>query len=475
MKLKGLIFTLLFLSFFFIASLPTFLSSKVGKNLVTQLIRKKGIKNFSADSLSFTWFGPQKIKGLKASFNNLDISAEGLETNLFLWEGIKLNKINKESLFKFKLSASIKNGSFQIIQNGSSASLTNINGSITPQTALSTFDIFLKGKSSEGNEKGEFEFFATLNKNSYIGNLKLANFPTITLDEIILASQTDKKGAFSTILGPTTDLSFLFNFTDASGKLDIDLTSTNVNTKFSAIYSNNSITLDSSLDAKVNLTESLSRYFLKEINPLLIYSARGYSPIDIHIPQNGLYLPLHPFQLDELKLDNARIDLGKIRTKNGENLNTIISLMKYHFLQNVEEMDVWCTPAFIKIDKGILYSSRMDLLLDDTIHICTWGSVNLIHQKVKMTLGLTSQALKKSFGIEELPPDYVMQIPLKGTTTNLKINKKQAAGKIAALIALETVDKQTSLGRLLRSLKKDREEQSKIPPPSLPFPWENRN
>src|SRR5258706_13431620 len=102
-----------------------------------------------------------------------------------------------------------------------------------------------------------------------------------------------------------------------------------------------------------------------------------------------------------------------------------------------------------------------------------------------MILGLTAQCLKKAFGINNLPPNYILQIPLKGPMDNVKLDTKKATSKITALmlwqksaLAAGSIGK-GSTGVLLQDLigklatLPDKDKQA--PSPKHPFPWEKES
>ena len=450
--------------------LPYFLSTSPGKGLVVKLIHKKGYENFSAEELSLKWMGPQKIEGLKLQTDSFDITAKTFETDLNLLE---LLTTSRKNILTKKIRIDLKDASIEVTHPDiAPASLTDINGSINFYGKNKKIILKLTGNSEDNGKTGNFDLSTSIDNNAYIGDINLKNFPTDAIDELLVFYLKISRGTITEILGPKTDLHSSFKIIDSNGPIDIDLSSTNAKASIKANYNDNAITLNESVNISLNLTEKLSKYLLNDINPLLIYGIHAYFKIQITISNDGFYLPINPFKLNDLRIDNSMIDLGKIRTKNGSNLSLIIGIMKFRSLLDVDEMNIWCTPVYIKIKDGTAYTSRMDAILADALHICTWGHINLNTKKVNMTLGLTAQALKQGFGISNMPSSYVMQVPMKGTTNKLKIDKSAAAAKIAALLALQSTDSSSIFGQILGAFKHIGDDQSDIPPPIRPFPWE---
>ena len=476
MKLKTFIFTLfsiILITLLFIAFIPTLLSTDIGKKSLVKLVQKNGYKNFSANSFALSWRGPQKIEGLRLYSDSLDFIANHFETDMDFLSLLNLSKFDNKAIISLKAKISLKDASLKInYPNMPIANLTDINGDIVTNGEDQPINILLTGKSLINDQAGTFDVSSSVGHNIKIGTIKLKNFPTIAFDEIIFQDLDPNKGIITQILGQKTNLNSTFKIINSEGTIVLDVLSSHVKSKLSANYLNGIITLNAPLDASIILSEKLCKTLIKDVNPLLIYGLKAFNPIKIKISPEGFSLPIHPFNLEEVKVENAMIDFGKILTKNGKNISTVIGIMKYHSLEEVKEMNIWCGPVNVKISGGTLFSSRMDALLADEIHICTWGAVDLLSKKIKMTLGLTAEALERGFGIKDMPSNYVMKIPMKGTTEYLKIEKGPAAAKIAALLALQSAEKKSVFGQILDAFKHAGEDQSDVPPPILPLPWE---
>lgn len=472
-KLIWIILFLLALSVAFFISIPALLSTPIGKKIVVNFVQKKGYKSFSADCIKLRWFGPQRIVGLHFNSESLEFSAKLFETDMDFKSLINLSKLDNKAIVDLKTKILLEDASLKITDpNMPIANLSEINGNIVTSGEDRPITVLLTGKSVIDGEEGNFDISSVIGHEIKTGTITLKNFPTISFDELFFEKSDQNKGLISQILGQKSNLTSTFKIVNSEGTIFIDIASSNLRARVSANYSKGLITLNAPLDAALILSEKLSLSLLKDVNPLLIYGLKAFSPVKIKIPEGALSLPVSPLNLKELKIENAMVDFGKILTKNGPNISTIIGIMKYHSLEDVKEMTIWCTPVFIKIVNGKLFTSRMDALLADEIHICTWGAIDLASKKIKMTLGLTSQALERGFGIKDMPPDYVMKIPMKGTTDNPKIEKGLAAAKIAGLLALQSAEKKSIIGQIFDTIKHAAEDQSDVPPPYLPYPWE---
>jgi hypothetical protein len=192
------------------------------------------------------------------------------------------------------------------------------------------------------------------------------------------------------------------------------------------------------------------------------------NPITLRIEPQGFSLPI-PYSLEKLKIGHATLNLGKIKVPSNEALATLVSLLKATRIS--KEMNIWAAPVSFSLNHSKLELGRLDALLADSIHICTWGSINLLTNHLEMNLGLPADTLESSFGIKNLPANYVMKIPVQGTLQNPEIVKGPAAAKIAALVAAGQIPKKGFLGGIAELISKPKQEKD-IPPPARPFPWE---
>ena len=460
---KRLFLTLLFLLITSIAFSPHLLSTKIGNKFLTKIFIKKTKYPFHSEKMHFSWFGPQRIEGLKFSTKNIDVYVESFSSDIGFIKLITL--INQKNIFSLNAKSDIKNANIVIkYPNFTKAHLTNIFGS----TNLVNQKLILKlqGKTILLNKTGSFDINASYDKKNITGTCNFLNFPSITLDEIISLYNKRDKGFLTKLLGDNVNLKTSFNISDEKGPINLDISSENLKTTIFANYFTNLITFRKPIIANFILTKDFSSFLSKEENPNLIYSK---NPIKIQIAPEGLLLPINPFALKELSIDNAYLDLGKLKAQNRGKLRLIMSAMTQKAF-NSEEIEIWCGPVEIQIKNGTLYISRMDMLIDRSIHICTWGYIDLIKDKVKMTLGITAQALNYSFGITNLPKNYVLQIPIRGSLTDIKIDTSQAAYKIAALKAIKIQD--NIFSQIIDLLKQKYDDQSNVPAPRRPFPWE---
>ncbi|MBX7065751.1 MAG: hypothetical protein K1X28_00830 [Parachlamydiales bacterium] len=405
--------------------IPQIASTAIGKPLFVRALAKKSQADVQVDSLKLSWFGPQVFQGV--SFQRDAVSGSFQEL------------IIEAPFWKFSGAFQLKKGEISY-QGGK---VEQVEGQIVGN------DFTLTGITLQGHISLKGQVYSKLH---FHVQIDIKQFPLIVIDQKLDA-----------LLGPTLDLFGTISMDEGKGNIDLSATAANGQTHLKGILTEQGMTLSAPLDASIRLTPEMSALLLKDANPLFVTGVSSANPVRLHIEPDGFFFPL-PFSLVNLKVGNATLDLGKVRCQNGESLQTIVALLKADLLTRAPEMNAWFTPVSFQISGGVLKAGRMDALLADSIHICTWGKIDLVKDKLDMILGLPADALEKAFGIKDLPKNYVLKIPVKGTTKKPEIDKTAAAAKIAGLIAIP----KTGIFEGLFSKK----EEKDIPKPIRPFPWE---
>jgi hypothetical protein len=120
--------------------------------------------------------------------------------------------------------------------------------------------------------------------------------------------------------------------------------------------------------------------------------------------------------------------------------------------------------------KGLVETGRMDVLLARSVHICTWGSIDLLRDRIGMRVGIPGETIEKWLGVQDLSPDYVLSMAITGSAQNPEYDFAETGIKIASLAA-RGLSGEGTIGKWIKSWVPavDRE----IAPPAIrPFPWE---
>lgn len=480
--------TLLVLIFLGGLSLPMMASTSFGKKVIVSILSKKMKGNLKVGSWHLTWFGPQVIQSTEFQSNQLEFSFTKFRADLPFWSLFSFSQFEKSLLHTLDGELELLHADLSLHPlHEPSAHFADLNGLLSGSKGQD-INLTLSGNTQIQNIKGSLNVEANINSIEEVFSrlplfikINLASFPTIGLDRWTHSLKLKKRGALfrafkqekeflSNVLGETLNFDLTFSSKENTGNLQTFIKAPYFEANLDAFLAKQYLYLNEPILAIFQLTPFISQYFIKDVNPLFITGVEGLNPITLKISPQGFSFPLDPFSINNLFIENATLDMGKIRCTNGGTLSLILALIKLHSFAKVEQMNVWFTPVNIQVKDGILSTDRMDALIADEFHVCTWGDINLANKKLDMILGLPTKTLERSFQIKDLPPNYVMQIPLTGTTQDPDLNAKILAAKIAALIAAQKAS-ETTLG-LSDFFKLFGSTDEMTPPPKRPFPWE---
>lgn len=414
-----------FLCFAFLVFFPRIASTPLGKPFFVKALGKKVGVQLEVSSLKLSWLGPQVFQGVHFQKGGILGSFETLEIDAPFWS--------------FSGPFHLKNG--QLAYRG--REVKDIQGQMIGD------DFTLDGITLNGHLALKGKLYSKLH---FHLRLDIQQLPLAIIDPTL-----------DEIFGSTLDLLGTVEMDQGEGQIDLFATAPNANAHIKGILKETGIFLSDPVDVQIRLTPAMSKLLFKDANPLFITGLSAHHSVSLTIEPSGFFFPL-PYSLEKLQVGKATLDLGKVVCQNGASLKIIMAILKAAPRLNGDEMNAWFTPFSFRIDRGILETERLDALLGDSVHVCTWGRIDLLNDKLHMNLGIPADTLARAFGIKDLPSNYVLKIPFRGTTQNPDINKGSAAAKITALIAASKIK---GFGNFI--IKK---EPTDIPPPQLPFPWE---
>lgn len=441
--------------------LPFFASTFVGKRLFIYFAEKKIDAKIEISSLQLSWLGPQKINHMHCEADEFVTTFDRFSLKQPLWRAIGLLDGNWKSFTgAFTLqnaSVYVNHPDYPIIK------LSELNAKAQKKDKKWQIDTHAQIASPDGKQGFlSLKGFSTLDPWEKIDcsiDFSFSHFPTYFLRSI-------KNGKLLTALtGDLADGKLTLDLQKGKGNLFCDLDASNLQTTINGTIQKGILYLQKDLWARFHLTQSLSDHLLKKINPFFITALSASHPIELYIHKEGFSTPMD-FSIKKSNVDKATLTMGQILCENGKTLDLVISLLKSRRLSGQKQMTVWFTPLDFSLQKGKVHCKRMDMLLADSLHLCTWGDINLQSNKLSMHLGLTKGALQRSFNIKNLPAGYVLSIPLKGTISNPSIDLAQGAAKIGYLFAKKKT------GPVFSRILPDKTQH--IPPPTYPIPWEGK-
>jgi len=217
-----------------------------------------------------------------------------------------------------------------------------------------------------------------------------------------------------------------------------------------AMTENKHLKLAKEMAADLEVTPALGKIALAKVNPLLAKAVSADKPITLRVKKENFHIPIDPFAVKDILVDQARAEFGTITLENGGILKALLGFLRTG--GTGDRITAQVTPIVAHVENGVATYERADFILDSGNRIASWGKIDLDKDRVEMVLGLTAETLDKIFDVEGLEPDYVLQIPVRGTTADPKVDWGRAGREIAALVAREKLGGQLPGGRLLEGI-----------------------
>ena len=298
-------------------------------------------------------------------------------------------------------------------------------------------------------------------------NSQATNLPAALFCRLIIPDPTlgDKLEA---LLGERIRSEIKIDINQLHGPIFVSLHGPNGSLQFDAQVNNGVMTLNKPFTAEVTATPLLGREVLKGLVPFLNELIRADSPLTFQISTDKFSFPLRDFDTRRIEIGQASIQLGKMHFRNEGDLQSILGLLN---AQETEEVPIWFTPLYWNVSNGVIGIWRMDMLVADKYPIATWGKIDLVKDKVNMVIGISGTSLNQALGNSNIPQDYFLQVPLKGTLAKAKIDKNQTASRIGAILAKSKGGTEGLVFGTLLDLANGKE--GKVPKPTTdPLPWQ---
>jgi hypothetical protein len=341
------------------------------------------------------------------------------------------------------------------------------------------FDITLDNKNAHGHESkssfvGSVEKLLTSDKalNLYgMGvslDAKIADLPTPLFCKVACLDKSmhDK---IEVLFGSFLNADMHVRLKALNGLIQANVMGKNGSFNIDSQVNEGFLFLNKPFQAKFHVTPRLGESILQDIFPFLSGVVSSDQPILIAIANEGFIFPLKRIDLSRIEIPQATISLGHVKFDNSGELANVLSLLTP---QNSDLISVWFTPLYLSMHEGVFKLERVDMLISQQFPIATWGKVDFIADKVKMKIGLSGYALKHAFKVKELDNDYMVQIPLNGTTSAATIDKVNATTKIGALVAQgHGGPKGLVLGTVLSLAGGALTEEKPPKSMTIPLPW----
>ncbi len=369
-------------------------------------------------------------------------------------------------------------------------SFQGIEGKIQGENFAQGINLFLKGNILAENipesEKSSFSFEGEmLNFWTPKGRLNregmtlkgVLNLDLLPVRQVtgIFPLDPETRSIVQAVLGELMNAHISGEISQMSGPLTIDIKASNFKATLPLQLQKNVVTLRDQVNAEITLTEAVNETLLKDINPLFIAGAFSDHPLRLWIDPQGFLLPIRPYSLQGLQIGRAMLDIGRIRVRNGGQVQYLVNFLKAKEVSHDGLMQAWFTPIYFSLYNGVASYNRFDALLASNIHIAMWGSINLLTNQVSMILGIAPSTIAQRFKISGLGKQNMFQVKMRGTTDKLDLDWSAASTRIAILVAKNAAGGLGALiGGLLEPILTANLGEEPVPPPtSNPLPWEN--
>ncbi len=312
---------------------------------------------------------------------------------------------------------------------------------------------------------------------AYHLTIEANQLPSLMLDALI-GTIGEVQLPFSALFGSEINCELKSDMKQSNGTITADLFSTNSRASLNGWIDHGTLRLLDPLHMQLKMTEELSSFFFKESdNPNTLISSKN--PIVLNVDSQGFYIPILPYNPQGIGISHGRLELGQIICRNAPTLELFLNLLKIHNVKG--NTPIWFSPLDFNVQKGYLNCERTEILVANSLQIATWGGVDLPTESVRMVLGLTAQSLNEAFSILNVPPKYVLQIPMEGKIGDVRINTGVAAAKIGQLLLWQNRALTESLregqggqifGGIYDIFARLPDANTPAPDPKHPFPWE---
>lgn len=404
------------------------------KPMIIGIASKELKGQLSIESIDLSWFGPQQFTKVQFANRDVVIKMDQFISPLPLWDAAKISSV-----------FGVKNGNFSF-PSYRNASIQQVNGKFDQD------HFSLVGITKDGAQTGHIQIEGLYISSTYFDlSVDIEGLPVTAIDRL-----WDADGWLYETLGPNLSVKGKISLDEKGGSVLLAIKSSAIETNLQGLFNYKGIQLQNPLVVRWS-------------PPFTFLAAAPTTTLTIF--PNGFFLPI-PFSIKDLTIDRATLDAGKIQCKNEGSLRSLVNFTKLGNYGLGQPIEVWLAPISFSFNNRLIEIERVDALIANSLHVCSWGTIDVSKQKYRLSLGLPADTLKQVFGIRDLPESYVLRIPLQGTLNNPTLVTGPAVAKIAALLAGQEVPHAKGVvGNVLQAISKGQEDDQ-APPANRPFPWE---
>jgi len=300
-------------------------------------------------------------------------------------------------------------------------------------------------------------------------NIPLGLFCDVALLSDQMVDQLDA------LIGSKLDNLIEIRVKHGKGTIQADLRGTLGTLNVDGNLENGFFTLNQPLTASLHVTPKLGHSVLQPLVPFLSTAYRSDKPITISISEEGFQFPFLTGDLSQIRIEKGMVDFGRVYFHYGKQIEEILSVLNFS-IPSDKGILVWFTPLYFSMKENVVECKRTDMLIAELFPVAMWGKVDFGNDKVRLMLGLSGKALKNAFGIQGVPNEALLQLPLRGSTSAAQIDKSKSVARVASLIAHAKGGAEGAvIGSLVDILSGTLGEKKPPKPTTYPFPWSDNS
>lgn len=300
---------------------------------------------------------------------------------------------------------------------------------------------------------------------------QLQKLPTALLDQFL-----EIEGMMAATLGPAVDVTLDTHVQQMVGPLNLQLQSTGASADVKAQLQSDGLVLTEPLLAEVQVTQAFGKFVLGKIHPIFETAQSSERAIRFEVPPQGVFIPFREYDISKVVIPRMTLDLGQLTLKSGWLLRGAIGLAQQFGKLEESGRDQWTaqfTPAVLKLSEGKLtYDRRLDLLLDERMHLATWGTVDVANDRSNLILAFMPETLNKVFDLKVAPGD-ALRVPLRGSLSAPSVDFARAGLEVERLRQQQRLSERNKLlGTVAGAVATVAIDSTPMPPASVdPLPW----
>lgn len=343
-KLIWIIGSLAACTLLIIASIPTLITSTVGKNVLLSMVNKQIDGKLSIDTLDLNWLSGQSIKGIRLNDPNqsLLISIDEIDADTPLWRFL-IGAVQLEPFHVRKLNAEIGQDAmgvtnlealFQIKKSqtrsftAAKVTLNQVNADLVISES-GVYSLKAAGLTRQNDLKGQFNLDGSFGKEIML-KFRAQNFPLLFVDQTVAIKNASLAGLITETIGAAIDVSIDVQHSEALDRFSLIAKSPYTSWNVSGKWENGQL----EADGKSEISFSIPAAGLKAHLPELQFHQENISGkisfAELTVPLNQLVKSVIdlPITIDPVKVAYQDKDLFAVDE------------FKAHFLSKKESPDL---------------------------------------------------------------------------------------------------------------------------------------